>query len=121
MGVFADISYLFSQGYGWLFLLFVGLYELYAPTVLNQDTALAPIVRDIPEKVDDVKEKQEQARTDINDVRNNVQEVQERQKVQMQVQRAQARANDEMDAEKVDDYLLHNGVSVDSFLGDDNE
>jgi len=118
MGLVADIVYLFTQGYGWLFVLLGLAYELFAPTWLNRDTALAPLVRDLPEDLQEVKEQQREARQDINDVSDEIEEVQRTNKVQMQVQRAQARANDDMDEQEVDSYLRQNGVTVDTFLQD---
>lgn len=122
MGVLADLAYIFESGYGWLIIAIVGLYELYAPKLLNQDTALAPLVRDMPEKMANIEDEQKEIKSDIDDVQGHVEEVQNRQKVQMQVQRAQARANDQMNEEQVDDYLLKNGVEPDEFLrGDEME
>ena len=106
------------QFVGWASLLAIGLWELYAPKVLDRDTALAPIVRDVPKQVEQVKEKQEEMRTEVDGLTDTIAEVQDRQKVQMQVQRAQARATDNMDEDRVDDYLVQNGVLVDTFLDD---
>jgi hypothetical protein len=92
------------------------LYELYAPKYLDHNTALAPIIRDVPEQVDDLHDEQQNIRLDMNDLQGTVEEVQERQKYTMQVQRAQARANDQMDHERVDSYLYKNGVEPNEFL-----
>jgi len=92
------------------------LYQLYAPKYFDHDTALAPIVRDVPETVDDLHDEQQDIRSDMSDVQGTVEEVQERQKYTMQVQRAQARANDQMDHDRVDQYLYKNGVEPDEFL-----
>jgi hypothetical protein len=92
------------------------LYQLYAPKYLDHDTALAPIVRDVPEKVDDLHDEQKDIRADMSDVQGTVEEVKDRQKYTMQVQRAQARANDQMDHDRVDSYLYKNGVEPDEFL-----
>jgi hypothetical protein len=119
MGLVADIVYLFTQGYGWLFVILGLAYELFAPTWLNRDTALAPLVRDLPEDLQEVKEQQRKARKDITDISDEIDEVQRTNKIQMQVQRAQARANDDMDEDEVDSYLRQNGVTVDTFLQDD--
>jgi len=113
-----SIIYLFTSGYGWLFVILGLAYELFAPTWLDRDTALAPLVRDLPEDLQEVKEEQQKARQDINDVSDEIEEVQRTNKVQMQVQRAQARANDDMDEDEVDSYLRKNGVTVDTFLQD---
>jgi len=118
MGLFADIIFLFTSGYGWIFMVLLLAYELFAPTWLNRDTALAPLVRDLPEDLQEVKEQQREARKDINDLSDEIAEVQRTNKVQMQVQRAQARANDDMDEQEVDSYLRKNGVTVDTFLQD---
>jgi len=118
MGLFADITALFAAGYGWLFVTFIVVYELFAPMWLDRDTALAPLVRDLPQKVDDIDETQTDIRKNMDHVQDHVEEVQERQKLQMQVQRAQARATDNMDEEQVDNYLYQNGVTVGTFLNE---
>jgi outer membrane murein-binding lipoprotein Lpp len=91
------------------------IYELYAPRILGIDTALGGLV-DLPDKVDDVKSEQQGLKEDIEDVREDVEAISAQNEVSMQVQRAQARANDQMDHERVDQYLLKNGVDVDEFL-----
>jgi len=100
-------------------LLGFGLYQLYAPTYLGVDTALAPIINDVPQKVDEQGEAIDSVKTKVEDIEENVDDVQSQQKVQMQVQRAQARANDQMDHERVDQYLLENGVEPNEFLRGD--
>ena len=121
MGLISDIVYLFTQGYGWVFVILGLAYELFAPTWLNRDTALAPVVRDLPQDVSDLKEEQREIKDDVSSVSGHLEEVQDRQKVQMQVQRAQARATDQMDETEVDKYLYKNGVTVGTFLDDDDE
>jgi len=122
MGLFADVVALFEAGYGWLFVTLLIAYELFAPTLIDRDTALAPLVRDLPEKVDTIEDKQDEIKGEMSGVQSHVEEVQDRQKVQMQVQRAQARANDQMDESVVDQYLLKNGVEPTAFLhGDEME
>jgi len=122
VGLLADFVSLFEAGYGWVFVTLLIAYELFAPTLIDRDTALAPLVRDLPEKVDTIEEKQDELQDELSDARMEVNEVQDRQKVQMQVQRAQARANDQMDENAVDQYLLKNGVEPTAFLrGDEME
>lgn len=116
MGLFADIVSLFEAGYGWLFVSLLIAYELWAPTLLDRDTALAPLVRDMPAKLDEVDERQSELQSEVSNVQSYVEEVQDRQQVQMQVQRAQARATEDMDEDEVDAYLLKNGVQPDAFL-----
>jgi len=118
MSILADLIELIRLGYGWIFATLLLLYELYAPKWIDRDTALAPLVRDLPNDFAEVKEEQKEIKTDVSDVQNHVQEVQERQTVQMQVQRAQARATDHMDESQVDRYLQKNGVTVGTFLTD---
>lgn len=120
MGLVDLIIHSFTQGYGWIFVLVLFMYELFAPTWFNRDTVLAPLVRDLPEDVDSLKEEQREIKQDVSSVTSHVEEVQDRQKVQMQVQRAQARATDEMDESEVDKYLYKNGVTVGNFLDDDD-
>lgn len=126
MGTFSDLAELFAAGWGWVFVLLVTIYgllwitwQLYAPKLLDRDTALAPIVRDVPDKVDELSEEQEQLSDDVGNVKSQVEEVQSRQKIQMQVQRAQSRANPQMDEHRVDEYLVQNGVEPDEFLRGD--
>ncbi len=121
MGLIADIVYLFTQGYGWVFVILGLAYELFAPTWLDRDTALAPVVRDLPQDVAELKQEQREIKDDVSSVSGHLEEVQDRQKVQMQVQRAQARATDEMNEEEVDKYLYKNGVTVGTFLEDDDD
>jgi len=121
MSILADLVELIKLGYGWIFTVLVLLYELYAPKFIDRDTALAPLVRDLPEDFEDVKEEQTEIKNDVSNVQNHVQEVQERQTVQMQVQRAQARATDHMNENEVDRYLQKNGVTVGTFLTDEDE
>lgn len=116
MGIFADITQIFAAGYGWLLVFLIMSWQLFAPKYLNQDTALAPIVRDVPEQVEDLAESQQDIRSDVDGVKDDVANVKENQKVSMQVQRAQARADPQMDEEKVDEYLMKNGVKPNSFL-----
>jgi len=121
MGFIADIVYIFTQGYGWVFVILGLAYELFAPTWLGRDTALAPVVRDLPQDVAELKQEQQEIKNDVSSVSGHLEEVQDRQKVQMQVQRAQARATDEMDETEVDKYLYKNGVTVGTFLDDEDE
>jgi len=121
MGFISDIVFLFTQGYGWVFVLLGLAYELFAPTWLGRNTALAPVVRDLPENVNDLKEEQREIKDHVSSVTDHVEEVQNRQKVQMQVQRAQARATDEMNESEVDKYLYKNGVTVGTFLDNEDE
>jgi len=115
-----SIVYLFTQGYGWIFVLLGLAYELFAPTWLDRDTALAPIVRDVPEDVQELKEEQGEIKQKVDSLDDGLEEVQHTQNTQMQVQRAQARRTDGMDEEQVDKYLHKNGVTVETFL-DDND
>jgi len=118
MSILADLIELIRLGYGWIFATLLLLYELYAPKWIDRDTALAPLVRDFPNDFVEVKEEQKEIKKDVNNVQNHIEEVQERQTVQMQVQPAQARASDGMDEQQVDQYLQKNGVTVGTFLTD---
>jgi len=119
MSIFSEFSVAVQSGYGWLLATGFLAYELFAPTLIDRDTALAPLVRDLPEKVDTIGEKQNEIQDNLGDARMEVTEVKDRQKIQMQVQRAQARANDQMDEGAVDQYLLKNGVEPTAFLRGD--
>jgi len=119
MAVSNFLSTVTPGAWGWSVVTLVLIYEIYAPKVLDTETALSPIIHDVPDKVDTLSEKQEKFRDDMDTVRSNVEEVQDRQKIQMQVQRAQARANPQMDEHQVDNYLLKNGVEPNEFLHGD--
>jgi len=102
--------------WGGAFVALVVIWEIYAYPILGRETALSPIIHEVPEKMGSFEKEQEQMRSDVSNVSDHVEEVQSRQKVQMQVQRAQARANPQMDEHQVDDYLLKNGVEPNEFL-----
>lgn len=114
MSLIADFITLTKAGYGWLLLLAIGVWEVYAPRVIDRDTALRPVLHDLPEQVEDLTEKQEELRDDVDNV-------QEQNRISMQIDRAIARTNDDMDADAVDDYLLENGVRPDTFLTNDTD
>lgn len=95
------------------------LYQLYAPKWLNVDTALAPIVRDVPKQVEDLRDSQMEVQERVDELQDDVEDVNRQNKTMMQVQRAQARANDQMDERRVDTYLVENGVEPDEFLHGD--
>lgn len=116
MSLIADLITLAQQGYGWVLVLVLGVWELFAPTVIGRETALSPILRDVPERVEQLHEDQQELREDVEDAHQSIDEIQEQNKVSMQVQRAQARATDDMDERAVDDYLLKNGVTPEEFL-----
>jgi hypothetical protein len=121
MGLFTDVVALFEAGYGWLFVLALLLYEIYAPIVLGKDTALSPLLDDVPETLSSMRDTQEDLRDDVDDLQECVDDIQHTNTVQMQVQRAQARANPEMDEDQVDDYLMKNGVQPDEFLREETD
>lgn len=112
MGLFTDVFQLFTEEWGWIFVLLLVLWEFTAPKYLGVDTYVAPLVRDLPNDLEHVKEEQAELRDDVH-------ELGKQQKVMMQVQRGQARANPQMDHERVDQYLLDNGADVDTFLKGD--
>lgn len=95
-------------------------YQLYAPKYLDHDTALAPIVRDVPEQVDEMQEEQEDLREDFEGVHDQAERIDKKQTMMMQVQRAQAREIEGIDEERVDEYLVRNGVPVNEFQKDND-
>lgn len=104
---------------GWLIVLVFLVYELFTPIYLSRETALSPLVKDVPEKVDNLSEDQEVVKEKVNDVEDQVEEVQKGIIMAHQVQRAQARANPQMKHEKVDEHVTKNGVDIDTFLKGD--
>jgi hypothetical protein len=126
MGTFTDLVEIVDSGYGWILVTLVLLwavaiivYQIWGPIFLDKDTALAPIVRDVPEQLDTIEEQQREHRKDINELGEEMTEVKRRQEIGMQVDRAQARANPQMDHDRVDKYLLENGVEPSTFLKGD--
>lgn len=101
---------------GWLFIGFILLYELYMPKIAGRETALSPIIHDVPDKVDELSKNQDELKEDVCSLENNLDDVAHSQEMTMQVQRAQARANPQMNHEKVDEYLIQNGADIDTFL-----
>jgi len=114
MSILADIAAIAQPGYGWVVAVLYLAYQLYAPRYLGRQTVLAPIIEEVPEQVEELREKQDDLREDVTNV-------QEGQETMMQVQRAQARANEKMDHNRVDEYLLENGVRPNEFLNNDKE
>lgn len=108
-----------SEVGGWVLVIGILLWEFYAPKILNRETALSPLLHDVPEQVEDLSDNQDELKDDVCSLEESVGEVNKRQEMTMQVQRAQARANPQMDQEKVDDYLIQNGVEVNTFLHGD--
>lgn len=126
MGSFTDLVEIVDSGYGWIFVTVIVIwifavfaYEVWAPIYLDHDTALSGIVRDVPEQLDTIEEQQREQRKDINELGEEMTEVKRRQEIGMQVDRAQARANPQMDHDRVDKYLLENGVEPSTFLKGD--
>jgi phage shock protein A len=119
MGLFTDIAQLFEAGYGWIFVVLLLTYEIYAPMLLNRDTALSPLLDDVPRTLSSMRDTQEELRGDVDGLQGQITNIEHTNKVQMQVQRAQARANPHMDEQEVDEYLQENGVRPDDFLRDE--
>lgn len=95
------------------------LYEVYAPSVLDHQTALAPLF-ELPDRVEHLEERQ----AEIHDA---LEEQQQLQVQHIQVSRANARVLDEakqresVNADRVDQYLVRNGVPVDELLRTESE
>ena len=119
MGLFTDIAQLFEAGYGWIFVVLLLTYEIYAPMLLDKDTALSPLLDDVPRTLSSMRDTQEDLRGDVDRLQGQITNIERTNKVQMQVQRAQARANPHMDEQEVDEYLQENGVRPDDFLRDE--
>jgi hypothetical protein len=125
MGAIVDVVNAIQHGYGWLvtalsFIVAFGwiMWQIYGAKILQRDTALSRVV-DMPDKLDDVQKEQRELRIDVNEMGAELAEIKNRQQIGMQVDRAQARANSQMDHEAVDKYLLENGVEPDTFLKGD--
>lgn len=106
IGQISVVQALFDLFGGFAFLVWA-FYQTYAPKWLNRTTIIYSWKQEIHEKI-------EQNTTEV-------QTIKDRQESQIQVQRAQARATDEMDEDRVDKYLIKNGVTVDEFLDDPDE
>lgn len=108
-----------SEVGGWVLVIGILLWEFYAPKILNRETALSPLLHDVPEQVEDLSETQDELQEDVCSLEGNLEEVAHSQEMVMQVQRAQARANPQMDHKRVDKYLHKNGANIDNFLHGD--
>lgn len=127
-GTLVDLTSLWSKGYGWLtvLLFFMVLfswfiYQVYGPHILGKTTTLSPFLHGLPERIDSIGEDVEEVKRGLKEAKEEREEIRVQQKNQMQVQRAQARANDQMDENAVDQYLRQNGVNVNDFLLSDEE
>jgi len=97
---------------GWL------AWEVYAPRILGVNTAFSPIF-DMPERMDDM-EKQ------LEDNARRLEDMEEHQTHHIQATRANARALDDrrsvtIDSERIDDYLIKNGVPTSAFTQDEKD
>ena len=93
------------------------LYEVHAPSILGRETALSPLL-EVPERIEDVEEKQEQ-------LIENIEDIDELQADHVQVTRAAARAADEdvdtdIDSEAVDEYLVKGKIPIIEITNGDN-
>ena len=86
-------------------------WQVYAPKVLPYETALSPLLKDLPERVQNLEENQQAVLDELDDVES-------MQSQHIQVTRAQARALDParedetIDSKSADDYLVENGVPI---------
>lgn len=92
-------------------------YQVYAPKLIGKPTTLSPLI-ELPDRVRDLEQTQEK-------LRSRVEEFNKMQVHHIQVTRANARALDAektqmtVDSSTVDEYLVDNGVPVDSLMHDD--
>lgn len=118
-----DITTLFTQGYGWVLTFLLVAYELYAPRFLNHNTALAPIVRDVPERVSHLESQTEDIVDKTDKMHQHVSEIDKLQRHHVQATRANTRALDPqtdvtVDADEIDAYLVDNGIPVSQLTAD---
>ncbi len=97
MGAVTDLIYILQSQWGWLVTMAVFLYEVGWPL---WQTRLQSLTNPIEDKVDDLLE------TQVHEI---------------QVIRAMSRELDGIDDERVDEYLVENGVEVDDFIIDSND
>ena len=96
---------------GWL------AWEVYAPRILGVDTAFSPIF-DMPERMDDME-------AQLEDTARRLEDMEKQQTHHIQATRANARALDDgrsvtIDSERIDEYLIKNGVPTSTFTQDEN-
>lgn len=103
-----EVVELIRKDVGWLFALSVIFYQILWPYWETK----------FQEKIDSILKP---LRKDINEVDEKVSELDEKQTHQIQVTRAISREMDGIDDERVDDYLVKNGVQVDEFIIDKDE
>ena len=94
------------------------LWEFHAPTLLDRETTMSPLL-EVPERVENVEEKQETLVEKVEDI-------DDLQTDHVQVTRATARAVDddvdaEIDSDAIDEYLVQGEVPVVRLTTDTNE
>jgi hypothetical protein len=97
---------------GWL------AWEVYAPRILGVNTAFSPIF-DMPERMNDME-------SQLEDNANRLEDMEAQQTHHIQATRANARALDDrrsvtIDSERIDDYLINNGVPMSAFTQDERD
>lgn len=113
MSVFTELQHVITSDWGWLAAVAIFLYQVTWP---GWDTQLQQLLTSSNEDL----------RSDIATVHNRIEsvdekisDVQSKQLTMIQVVRAEAATNDEIDEDAVDEYLAENGVQKDYFFSDD--
>lgn len=108
MGWYTDLLTVLLGEFGWAVTVLWFAYQLFWPQYLHWGggTKLQQIIDGLRKEVHD----------DIDDVRESIEEYGERQLHIIQIQRANARTNEQLDAGMVDEYLWENDVNPDDFI-----
>ncbi len=111
-----DFVDILRRDIGWLFALSVVFYEILWPYWETKfQTKVTDLLSPLREDITDTQEK-------VDDIDEKVTEIDKKQVSQTQVTRAISRQIDGIDDEKVDKYLVKNGIQVDEFIiEEDNE
>lgn len=109
----SDLVSVLGAEHGWVLLLALFLWELFCPLPFH-DTKLQTVFLNFDAKTEELKEENVETRDKLDNI-------QKQQVHLIQIVRAIARENDEIDDARVDSYLVHNGVPVFNFQEDPSE
>lgn len=114
MSALIELSEVTSQDVGWLVVLISLVYQLFWPF---WETKLHKLLGGVADEVrDDITD----IRTRLRSVDGKVEDIDDKQLAHIQVTRALASKEGDIDDEAVDEYLAHNGVTKDYFFSDES-
>lgn len=109
----ADLATVLSSEYGWVLVFVLFLWELFCPFPFHE-TKLQTVFGNLEKETIEVRA----AHTELQDVTD---EIHKQQVHLIQIVRAIARENEDIEETRVDSYLTHNGVPVYNFQKDPDQ